>query len=268
VTDSLCEGFPAAILIDDLAAMELAMVFRVLAILVLSASVQADELDAPPAMDEDPRCLARKVAQEAYLRSIADFPVSKGKPCPPNPETVRQRELACHTEKSGSRIWEFISDGFVSGSSMLSKGVPYVVEELGEPLREEKDEGFWDIDIYEIPRTLYFPGVTVVTRDFVDDAVNFDLEAAEVKTGNGIYEMRVESGDFQFAYGLTLDSSREDVEASFGLPCGMVGRLGRTAVRSLERYGYAGMERYSVTFNFDDDGRVEYIHWYYDSVWH
>jgi hypothetical protein len=248
--------------------MEVAMVFRILATFVLCTSVLADELDEPPPMDEDPRCLARKVTQEAYLRSIADFPVSKGKPCPPNPETVRQRELACHAERSGSRIWEFISDGFESGSSMLPKGVPYVVETLGEPLREEQDEGFWDIDIYEIPRTLYFPGVTVVTRDFVDDAVNFDLETAEVKTGNGIYEMRVESGDFQFAYDLTLDSSREDVEASFGLPCGTVGQLGRTAARSLGQYSYAGMERYSVTFNFDDNGRVDSIDWYYDSVWH
>ena len=244
------------------------MAFRILAILVLCSSVLADEMDAPPAMDEDPRCLARKVAQEAYLRSIADFPVSKGKSCPPNPETVRQRALACHAKIDGSRIWEFISDGFESGTSMLSKGVPYVVETLGEPLREERDEGFWDIDIFEISRTLYFPGVTVVTRDFVDDAVNFDLETAEVKTGNGIYEMRVESGDFQFAYGLTLGSSREDVEASFGLPCGRVGQLGRTATRSLGQYSYAGMERYSVTFNFDDDGRVDSIHWYYDSVWH
>ncbi len=73
---------------------------------------------------------------------------------------------------------------------MLSKGVPYIVESLGEPLREEQGDGFWDIDVYEIPRTLYFPGVTVVTRDYVDDAVNFDLEAAQVRTGNGIYERR------------------------------------------------------------------------------
>ena len=247
------------------------MIRQMLAILtigMLCVAAQGDELDEPPAMDEDPRCLARKAAQEAYLRSIIDAPVSKGKPCPPNPETVRQRELACHTKKDGSRIWEFISDGFEPGSSMLSKGVPYVVEVLGEPLREEQDEGFWDIDIYEIPRTLYFSGVTVVTRDFVDDAVNFNLETAEVKTGNGIYDMRVESGDFQFAYGLTLGSSRADVEASFGLPCGMVGQLGRTAARSLGKYSYAGMERYSVTFNFDDDGRVDSIHWHYDSVWH
>ena len=151
---------------------------------------------------------------------------------------------------------------------MLSKGVPYVVESLGEPLREEQAEGFWDIDVFEIPRTLYFAGVTVVTRDFVDDAVNFDLETAEIKTGNWIYEMLVESGDFQFGYGLTLDSSREDVEASFGLPCGTVARLGRTAARSLRQYGYDGRERYSITFNFDDDDRVDSVHWYYDSVWH
>ena len=199
--------------------METTVVLRMLAILTfgaLCATVQGDELDEPPAMDEDPRCLARKAAQEADLRSIADVPVSKGKPCPPNPETVRQRDLACRAEKSGSRLWEFISDGFDSGSSMLSKGVPYVVETLGEPLREEQDEGFWDIDIYEIPRTLYFPGVTVKTRDYVDDVHDFKLENAQVKTSNAIYEMLVDSGDFQFAYGLNLDSSRDDVEAAFG----------------------------------------------------
>ena len=251
------------------------MVLRMLAILAigaLCATAQGDELDEPPAIDEDPRCLARKASQEAYLKSIANFPVSKGKPCPPNPETVRQRDVACRAENV-SRSWVFISDGFEAGSSMLSKGVPYVVETLGEPLSEEQDDGFWDIDIYEIPRTLFFPGVTVVTRDYVDDAVNFDLETAKVKTGNGIYEMLVTSGDFEFAYGLTLDSSREDVEAALGLPCYAVARLGRTAVRSNKEYSYADTStdqraRYSVTFNFDDNGRVGSVHWYYNSVWH
>ena len=244
------------------------MVFRILAVLVLSAPVLADDLDEPPPLDEDPRCLARKAAREAYLRSIVDVPVSKGKPCPPNPETVRRRELVCRAERSGSAILKFTSDGFESESSMLSKGIPYVVESLGEPTREERDEGFWDIDIFEIPRKLYFPGVTVVTRDFVDDAVNFDLETAEVKASNAIYEMLVESGEFEFAYGLTLGSSREDVEALFGLPCSTVGRLGRNAARSSDHYSYAGMERYSVTFNFDDNGRIVSVQWYYDSVWH
>ncbi len=251
------------------------MVLRMLAILTigaLCAIVQGDELDEPPAMDEDPRCLERKATQEAYLRSIADFPVSKGKPCPPNPETVSRRDVACRAE-NGSRSWKFIDDGFESGSSMLSTGVPYVVEALGEPLREEQDDGFWDIDIYEIPRTLYFPGVTVVTRDYVTDAVNFDLETAQVKTGNAIYEMIVESGDFQFAYGLTLDSSREDVEAALGLPCTAVAHFGRTAVRNRKDYSYTDTStdqraRYSVTFNFDGDGRVGSVHWYYESVWH
>ncbi len=251
------------------------MIRRMLAILaigLLCATVQGDELDEPPAMDEDPRCLERKAAREAYLKSIFDAPVSKGKPCPPNPETVRQRELACRAE-SQSRIWVFISDGFDSGSSMLSKGVPYVVETLGEPLREEQDEGFWDIDIYEIPRTLYFPGVTVKTRDYVDDVHDFKLENAQVKTSNAIYEMLVDSGDFQFAYGLNLDSSRDDVEAAFGLPCGAVARLGRTAVRNRGKYSYVDTSdhqraRYSVTFNFDDAGRIGSVRWYYESVWH
>jgi len=251
------------------------VVLRMLAILTigaLCATAQADVLDEPPAMDEDPRCLARKAAQEAYLRSIADVPVSKGRPCPPNPESLRQRDAACRAE-GASLLWEFISDGFEPGSSMLSKGVSYIVDTLGEPLREEQGQGFWDIDIYEIPRTLYFPGVTVKTRDFVDDAVNFDLETGQIKTGNGIYEMLVASGDFQFAYDLNLDSSREDVEAALGLPCSAVARLGRTAVRNRKEYSYADTSddqraRYSVTFNFDGDGRVGSVLWYYDSVWH
>ena len=96
---------------------------------------------------------------------------------------------------------------------------------------------------------------------------------SKVRTGNAIYEMIVESGDFQFAYGLTLDSSREDVEAALGLPCGSVAYLGRTAVRRRNDYGYTDTSnhqraRYSVTFNFDGDGRVGSVHWYYESVWH
>ena len=85
--------------------------------------------------------------------------------------------------------------------------------------------------------------------------------------------MLVASGDFRFAYDLNLDSSREDVEAALGLPCSAVARLGRTAVRSRKEYSYADTSnsrraRHSVSFNFDDDGRVDSLHWYYDSVWH
>lgn len=256
--------------------MENVLVLRTSAILVLISlcvSALADELDVPPPMDQDPRCLARKAADEAYLRSIADFPVAKGKPCPPNPETVRQRELACRGEKNGSRVWQFISDGFESGSSMLSEGVPYVVETIGQPVREEQGDGYWDIDIYEIPRTLYFPGVVVKTHDFVGDAVNFDLATGTVRPTNAIYEMLVENGDFQFAHGLTLDSYREEVEAALGLPCGSVAHLGRTATRKLIKYSYVDTSeedrsRYSVTFNFNGAQRIESVRWYYQSAWH
>lgn len=252
------------------------MVLRMLAIFILGAlcaPLLADELDDPPAMDEDPRCLARKAAREAYLKSIFDAPVSKGKPCPPNPETVRRREVACRLENEESRLWEFISDGFESGSSMLSKGVPAVVEALGEPLSEEQGLGGWDIDIYEIPRTLYFPGVTVVTRDFVSDAVNFDLATGTIRATNAIYEILIESGGFQFSHGLTLESSREDVEAALGLPCSAVAHLGRTAVRNQEAYSYTDTSdeersRYSVTFRFHDTGRIDTVRWYFESVWH
>lgn len=245
----------------------------ILAIGMLCAMAQGDELDEPPPMDEDPRCLARKAAQEAYLRSINDAPVSKGKPCPPDPERIRQREVQCRAENDDSPIWDVVSDGFESGSGMLSKGVTYVVDTLGEPLREEKDEGFWDIDIYEIPRTLYFPGVTVMTRDYIDDAVNFDLTTGTAEPTNAIYEMLVESGGFGFAHGLALGSTREDVEALLGLPCDLVAHLGRHAARSKEQYSYADTSthdrsRYTVSFNFDDAGRVASLRWYFDSVWH
>ena len=79
--------------------------------------------------------------------------------------------------------------------------------------------------------------------------------------------MLVESGDFQFAHGLSLDSSRDDVEAALGLPCMEVAYFGRTAVRKKTSYTY-GWSRYSVTFNFFGPGRVESVRWYYDSVWH
>jgi hypothetical protein len=256
--------------------METAMVFRILAIFVLGAlcvPVLADELDEPPPMDEDPRCLARKAADEAYLRSIANFPVAKGRPCPPNPETVRQREVACRAENENSRLWKFISDGFESGSSMLSKGVPFVVEALGEPLREEQGEGYWDIDIYEVPRTLYFSGVTVETRDYVDDVADFNLENAQIKSSNAIYEMLLESGKFKFAHGLTLESTREEVEAALELPCESVARYGRTAVRKEIKYSYTDTSdrersRYSVTFNFSDASRIETVRWHFRSAWH
>lgn len=245
----------------------------ILAVGLFSTAAQGDELDEPPATDGDPRCLERKAAQEAYLKSIFDAPVSKGKPCPPDPEEIREREAACRAERDYSQVWKLISDGFEADSSMLSKGVPYVVEILGDPLREEKEDGFWDIDIYEIPRTLYFLGVWVKTHDYVSDAVNFDLATGTVKPTNHIYEMRVEDGDFQFAHGLTLGSSREDVEVALGLPCAAVARIGRVAVRSTKQYGYADTSdheqaRYSIGLNFGDDGRVESIQWYYDSVWH
>ena len=245
----------------------------ILTIGMLCVAAQGDELDEPPAMDEDPRCLARKAAQEAYLKSIIDAPVSKGKPCPPNPKTIKQREVDCRAENDNSRIWEVVSDGFESGSAMLSKGVTYVVETLGEPHREEQDDGFWDIDIYEIPRTLYFSGVTVKTRDFVSDAVNFDLATGTVRPTNAIYEMLVESGDFQFAHGLALSSSRENVETVLGPPCVAVANWGRTAVRNRKQYSYTDTSdydrsRYTVSFNFDDAGRVDSVHWYYESVWH
>ena len=224
-------------------------------------------------MDEDPRCLERKAAFEAHLKSIFDAPVPKGQPCPPNPETVRRRELTCRAENENARIWEFTSDSLVAGSSMLTKGVSYVVETLGEPLREEKDDGFWDIDVYEIPRTLYFPGVTIKTRDFVSDAVNFDLATGTVKPTDHIYEMLVENGGFQFAHGLSLDSTREDVEAAFGLPCAAVAHHGRAAVRKQVKYRYEDTSdeersRYSVTFYFHGAHRIDSIRWYYNSAWH
>lgn len=256
--------------------MEIAMVHRFPTIFVLGAlcvSALAEDLDLPPAIDEDPRCLARRAADEAYLKSIVDAPVAKGKPCPPNPEVIRQREVSCRTENDNARLWKFISDGFEAGSSMLSKGVPYVVEKLGEPIRADKDDGFWDIDIFEIPRTLYFPGVTVVTHDYVSDADNFDLTTGTVEPTNAIYEMLIETGDFRFSHGLTLRSSREDIEATLGLPCSAVAHFGRTAVRKQVKYSYTDTSeeersRYSVTFNFYGARRIESIRWYYQSVWH
>ncbi len=156
---------------------------------------------------------------------------------------------------------------------MLSKGVPYVVETLGEPIRVDQGDGFWDIDIFEIPRTLYFPGVTVVTRDYVSDAVNFDPTTGTVEPTNAIYEMSITSGDFQFSRGLTLQSNREDIEAALGLPCSSVAHFGRIAVRKQVKYSYADTSdeersRYSVTFNFYGARRLESIHWYFQSVWH
>ncbi len=276
VTNTLRRRALVVILTNALVPMKTAMVHRFLTIFVFAAlgvSALAEDLDLPPPMDEDPRCLARKAADEAYLKSIFDAPVAKGKPCPPNPEVIRQREIACRRDNDNARLWKFISDGFEAGSSMLSEGVPYVVEKLGEPIRVDQDDGFWDIDIFEIPRTLHFPGVTVVTRDYVSDAVNFDLTTGTVEPTNAIYEMSIESGDFRFSHGLTLQSSREDVEAALGLPCGAVAHSGRTAVRKQVKYSYTDTSeeersRYSVTFKFYGASRIESIRWYYQSAWH
>ena len=248
-----------------------ATTLAILALGVLGATVQADELDEPPPTDKDPRCLARKAATEAYLKSIVDAPVAKGKPCPPDPETVRQRYAVCSVDYR-TRWQTFIADGFSSGSSMLSKGVPFVVEKLGEPQRIERDEGCWDIDIYEIPRTLYFPGVTIVTHDYIDAGFDIDLKTAPVETGTGIYQMLVDRGDFQFAFGLTLDSSRADVEEALGLPCSAVARSGRPAARKLAAYSYgisnpAGGRNYSVTISFDRADNVDSVSWSL-SAWH
>lgn len=245
----------------------------VLTICTVCETALADDLDDPPAMDKDPRCLAEKAALEAKLKSVSDAPVLDGKPCPPDPEEIRRRESACRSAAYGSRVWKLIVDGLAVDSSMLSQGVPYVVETLGDPIREDVDDGFWDIDIYEIPRTLHFPGVTVKTRDFVSDAVDFDLTTGTVKPTDRIYEMSVESGEFQFAHGLSLGASREDIEAALGLPCAAVARFGRTAVRRKTKYSYYDWSddersRYSVTFYFFGARTIKSVRWYYDSVWH
>ena len=249
------------------------MELRFLAILTLGAfcaTSQADELDQPPPADKDPRCLARKAEREAYLRSIADFPVADTKPCGPHPETVRQRRKACHVEYHSQRS-TFIADGFSSGSSMLSKGVPFVIEELGEPLHVERGSGAWDLDFYTIPRTLYFPGVTIKTYDYIDADFDVDLDNEPVETRIYIDEMLVDSGNFQFALGLTLGSNRVDVEKALGLPCSAVAYSGRPAARKLASYSIGTSDpndraNYSVTISFDRADNVESVRWSVSSV--
>ena len=232
-----------------------------------------DVLDAPPPMNEDPQCLARKAARAAYLKSIINAPVSDGAPCPPDPAKIRERDRTCRSNAQYELIWPAVTDGFEPGSEMLLNGIDAVTEIIGEPDREETGVGGWDIDVYEIPRTLYFPGVTIESRNYVDGGTDFDLTDKEVKIGTWIYAMEVHDGDFEFAHGLRLGSSRQDVEQALGLPCYAVARLGRNGVRELDQYSYSdendpSRERHSVSFIFDDDGRVTSVRWAYNSVWH
>ena len=239
----------------------------------LSMSASSNALDDPPAMDRDPQCLAKKAAREAFLNSISPGPVAKGAPCPPDPADISERRASCLATSDADRIWQFITDGFEPGSSMLLKGVAYVEEKLGKPRREETADGFWDIDIFEIPRTLYFDHVTVTTRDLIADAVNFETSSGTVEPTNQIYEMLINSGTFEFTHEIRLGSSRADVEAALGLPCDAVARLGRLATRKLDAYQYSDPRdtdraRFTITLNFDGNGQVASAHWFYDSVWH
>lgn len=239
---------------------------RLLVILFFSTSwspLPADVLDEPPT-DEDPRCLERRAAQEAYLKSIFNAPVAKS-PCPVDQEKVRERRAACAAD-NGLRVWQFAVDGFASGSSMLRKGVPYAIETLGEPVRDERDTtGYWDIDVYEIPRTLHFTGVKIVTHDYINEGLDVDLDTATIDEGVAIFEMFVDGGNFRFAFGLRLGSSREEVERSLGLPCWAVANSGRRATRDQSSYSFVASDpstgsEYSVTVNFVDD-KVDSVLW-------
>lgn len=149
---------------------------------------------------------------------------------------------------------------------MLSKGVPFVIGELGEPLHVERGSGAWDLDIYTIPRTLYFPGVTIKTYDYIHADFDVDLKNEPVVIGTTIDDMLVDGGNFQFALGLTLGSNRVDVEKTLGLPCSAVAYSGRPTARKLASYGLGTSDpndrsNYSVTISFDRADNIESVRW-------
>ena len=112
---------------------------------------------------------------------------------------------AC-TALHGDKAWAFTLDSILPNSSIMTKGLPLVLQEFGEPLRVEQsiDSGAWDIDVYMIPRTLYYTGFTVGTLDYID-VPDFKIDDnSKIEKGHHIHELIVEGENIELPFGLRI----------------------------------------------------------------
>ena len=155
-------------------------------------------------------------------------------------------------------------------------GLSYIQEKFGDPLRvqQSRDEGFFDIDIYMIPRTLFYPGFKVITHDYIDeDFSKIDLKDAEIQESGLIYELIVDGASIDLQFGLAVGSSRAEVEEAIGLPCITLAQYGLEQMRLPDSpYSYHvedpnGNQKYNFDVRFDEGGKLAEVHWILQA-WH
>lgn len=182
---------------------------------------------------------------------------------------------ACDSEYADKQ-WAFTSSAVLPNSSSMLKGLPYIQEKFGDPLRVEQslDEGFSDIDIYMIPRTLFYPGFRVITHDYIDeDFTKIDIRDAEIQESGFIYELIVDGANIDLQFGLAVGSSRAEVEEAIGLPCLTLARYGFEQMRLPgSPYSYRvedpnGSQKYNFDVRFDEAGKLVEVHWILQA-WH
>jgi hypothetical protein len=182
---------------------------------------------------------------------------------------------AC-TSEYADRQWAFTSSTILPNSSSMLKGVPYIKEKFGDPLRvdQSRNEGFFDIDIYMIPRTLFYPGFKVITHDYIDeDFSKINLKDAEIQQSGVIHELIVGGANIEFQFGLAVGSSRAEVEEAIGLPCITLAAYGLEQMRLAGHpYRYHvddpnGNQKYNFDVRFDEGGKLVEVHWVLQA-WH
>ena len=178
--------------------------------------------------------------------------------------------VAACTSEYADRQWAFTSSAIVPNSSSMLSGLPYIQEKFGEPLRVEQslDEGFFDIDVFMVPRTLFYPGFEVTTQDYIDeDFSTISVKKAEIQESGDIYELIADGANVEFQFGLTVGSSRAEVEEALGLPCVSLANHGLEQMRlpgSPYRYHVKdpnGNRKYNFDIRFDQDGDLSEVHW-------
>ncbi len=183
----------------------------------------------------------------------------------------REEWQACYASckaENGERPWAFTLDAIEPDSGMMKNGFPYILAKFGEPLHVEQSirNGFWDIDIYMVPRTLTYPGFRAVTHDYIDDSSSTITDDSEVEESGAIYELIVDGDNIKFQFGLAIGSTRAEVEKAIGLPCMNLANNGLKRVRLSSQYGYAaedpeGNQNFDFTVYFDDVGNLNKVHW-------
>jgi hypothetical protein len=184
--------------------------------------------------------------------------------------------VAACTSEYADRQWGFTSSAILPNSSLMMNGLPYIQEKFGDPVRVEqsRDEGFFDIDIYMVPRNLFYPGFKVVTHDYIDeDFSTINLKDAEIQESGVIYELIADGANVEFQFGLAVGSSRAEVEEAIGLPCVSLANYGLEQIRLPgSPYSYHvkdpnGNLKYNFDIRFDQDGKLLGVHWVLQS-WH